>query len=261
MWSHRPSFTITLLCASRIVHLHDRLFAKIPAQPLETPNLSVTRHSIPSGKSMLDAVYVEPRTQPTRASVLICHGIGETAPQWFPIQQILAETGVSSLVFDYSSYGRSTGLPNWSQLELDAVSAFHLLERLAPPGPISMLGFSLGTGIIPTILNQVQADRLVLCAVFTSFRAAARAVGIPAFLSPLVPPIWNAEESLPNCRLPVLVVHSTADGLFPVQMARDLHSWCGGDAELLLVPGLSHNEPFYRPQLSYWGPISKFLAS
>ena len=261
MWSHRPSFTVTLLCASRIVHLYDRLFGRVGALPAETPDLSVTHHSISSGKSVLDAVYVESRANPPRASVLICHGIGETAPQWFPIQQILAETGVSSLVFDYSSYGRSTGLPNWSQLELDAVSAFHLLERLAPPGPISMLGFSLGTGIIPAILNRVNAHRLVLCASFTSFRAAARAVGVPAFLSPLVPPIWDAKESLPGCRLPVLVVHSTTDGLFPVHMAHSVHSWCGGDAELLLVPGLSHNEPFYRPQLSYWGPISDFLAT
>lgn len=261
MWSHRPSFAITLWCASRFIHLRDRLLGRIPAQPAEAPHLSVSHHSIPSGNSVLDAVYVEPVEHPARASVLICHGIGEVAPQWFPIQQIFAEAGIASLVFDYSGYGCSTGRIHWSQLEQDAVSAFHLLERLAPAGPISLLGFSLGTGIIPAIVNQVKADRLVLCAGFTSFRAATRAVGVPAFLSPLVPPIWNAEDSLPNCRLPVLVVHSTADRLFPAQMAREVVSWCGGNAELLLMPGLSHNEPFYKPTLSYWGPIRSFLIS
>lgn len=261
MRTHRPSFTGTLLCASRFIHLRDRLFGRVPTLPPEAPNLSVSHHSIPSGDSLLDAVYVEPRLHSARASVLICHGIGEVVPQWFPIQQILAEAGVSSLVFDYSGYGRSTGHIDWSQLEQDAISAFHRLERLAPSGPVSLLGFSLGTGIIPAIVSQVKADRLVLCAGFTSFRAAARAVGVPAFLSPLVPPIWNAQESLPHCKLPVLVVHSTGDGLFPVQMARDVVSWCGGNAELFLVPGLGHNEPFYKPQLPYWSRICSFLVS
>jgi alpha-beta hydrolase superfamily lysophospholipase len=259
MWSHRPSFTITLQCASRLINMRDRLRGRLRSQPTDAPHLAASRHSIPSGNSLLDAVYVEPAAHPARASVLICHGIGEIAPQWFPIQQILAEAGVASLVFDYSGYGRSTGHIHWNQLEQDAISAFQLLERLAPPGPISLLGFSLGTGIVPAIASRVNADRLVLCAGFTSFRAAARAIGLPAFLAPLVPPIWNAEESLPNCTLPVLVVHSTRDWLFPVQMAHDVVSWCGGDARLLLMPGLGHNQPFYKPTLSYWGPICSFL--
>jgi pimeloyl-ACP methyl ester carboxylesterase len=261
MWSHRPSFTITLLCASRLVNLRDALLGRIPARPEEAPDVSASRHSILSGNSLLDAVYVEPVAHPARASVLICHGIGEIVPQWFPIQRILAEAGVSSLVFDYSGYGRSTGHIHWSQLEQDAISAFQLLELLAPPGPISLLGFSLGTGIVPAIVSRVNADRLVLCAGFTSFRAAARALGVPAFLTPLVPPIWNAEDSLPNCKLPVLVVHSTDDWLFPAQMAHDVVSLCGGNARLLLMPGLGHNEPFYKPNVSFWGPICSFLLS
>ncbi len=209
---------------------------------------------------MLDAVYVEPAAHPAQASVLICHGIGEVVTQWFPIQRFFADAGIASLVFDYSGYGRSTGRPAWTQFEQDGISAFQLLKRHAPSSPIGLLGFSLGTGVVPAIVNRVEADRLVLCAGYSSFRAAARAVGIPAFLSPLVPPIWDAAASLPNCKLPVLVVHSTADGLFPAQMARDIVSSCGGTAELLLVHGIGHNEPFYKPDLSYWGPIISWLG-
>ena len=261
MWSHRPSFTFTLQCASRIIWFYDRLFRVIPAWPLEAPNLLASRLTIPSGKSLLDAVFVEPAAQPARASVLICHGIGEVVTQWFPIQRLFADAGVASLVFDYSGYGRSTGRPSWTQCEQDGISAFQLLKRLAPSGPVTLLGFSLGTGVVPAIVDRVDANRLVLCAGFSSFRAAARAAGIPAFLSPLVPPIWDTAASLPNCNLPVLVVHSTADGLFPVQMARDIVSSSGGNAELLLMHGIGHNEPFYKPDLSYWGPIIARILS
>jgi pimeloyl-ACP methyl ester carboxylesterase len=244
-----------------MVRLYDRFIRRTPAWPLMAPNLSASRHKIPSGKSLLDAVFVEPIAQPARASVLICHGIGEIVTQWFPIQRLFADGGISSLVFDYSGYGRSTGRPSWTQCEQDGISALKLLKHLAPSGPISLLGFSLGTGVVPAIVNRVEADRLVLCAGFSSFRAAARAVGIPAILSSLVPPIWDAAASLPSCTLPVLVVHSTADGLFPAEMARDIVSSCGGNAELLLVHGIGHNEPFYKPDLSYWGPIIAWIKS
>ena len=73
---------------------------------------------------------------------------------------------------------------SWTQCEQDGISAFQLLKRLAPSGPVTLLGFSLGTGVVPAIVDRVDANRLVLCAGFSSFRAAARAAGIPAFLFP-----------------------------------------------------------------------------
>jgi alpha-beta hydrolase superfamily lysophospholipase len=259
MWIHRPSFTVVLTAASRLIHLRDRLLGKVHSRSTDFPGLTAVRHTIPSGNNVLDAIYVEPTAQPARASVLICHGIGEVADQWFPIQQILAEGAVASLVFDYSGYGRSTGSIDWTQFEEDAVSAFQFLNRLGPPGPISVLGFSLGSGIAPTVINRLKADRMVLCAAFTSFREAAHSIGVPRALSPLVPPIWDSRESLHNCKLPLLIVHSTGDRYFPVQMARDLASWSGGSARLIIVPGIGHNEPFYKPHLSYWGPIISFI--
>jgi pimeloyl-ACP methyl ester carboxylesterase len=255
MRSHRPSFTIALTCIGRVLILRERILGWVGPRRRDTSGLSITELSIPSGKNLLDAVFVEPASTPARAALLLCHGIGETIEHWFPVQQLLATIGVASLLFDYSGYGRSTGSPNWTQYDLDALSAFETLERLALPLPISILGFSLGSGPAVAIVNSVQAHRLVLCAAFTSFRDALRALGLPTSLSPLVPPIWSAEESLRECRIPVLVVHGEKDRLFPVQMARDLVSFCPGPAELILVPNLAHNQPFRKPNLSYWGPI------
>jgi hypothetical protein len=38
-------------------------------------------------------------------------------------------------------------------------------------------------------------------------------------------------------------------------MAKELRGFCPGPVELVLVPKLSHNEPFRNPQLSYWDRI------
>jgi alpha-beta hydrolase superfamily lysophospholipase len=262
MRSHRISFTVAMTCISWVIRLRDRIVMWMRPRRLEAgSDTLLSRHSIPSGNNRIDGAFVTPAAEPARALVLLCHGIGEIVDQWIPVQRLLAAQGVASLVFDYSGYGRSTGRIDWSQCELDAVSAFEYLQALAPWNRVSLLGFSLGSGIAAAVSSRVDAERLVLCAAFTSFRDAAHSLGIPARLGRFVPPIWNARESLCDCDLPVLVVHGERDRIFSVQMAAELAAACGPNVELLIVPGVSHNEPFNRPQVSYWGRITSWLLA
>lgn len=256
----RIAFTLALAGGSRVIQLRDRLFGRIPRRPARATGLTFTSIAITSGRNRLDAVFALPECGSVRATVLICHGIGEVVTQWMPIQRLLAARGVASLVFDYSGYGRSTGWPTPAQLEQDAIAAFTCLSA-GVPGPISLLGFSLGSGLVPAILGRVAAHRLVLCAGFTSFRSAARCVGIPRVFSALVPPVWSSELAAHASVPPVLVVHSTCDRLFPLAMGRELASCFGTSATLRIVEGLHHNEPFYRPTQAYWDPIAEFVAA
>lgn len=218
------------------------------------------RIAIQSGSNTLDAVLVQPTSQAALAIVLICHGIGETVQHWYSVQQLLAANGVTSLVFDYSGYGNSSGAFRARQSETDAESAFRVLERLAAPLPISLLGFSLGSGIAAAVLPRVPAKSLLLCAAFTSIRDAARGVGMFGILAYATPVIWDSAESLRSCEIPVQIVHGEKDRLFPVTMASALKAACSSRAELVIVPSVGHNEPFWRPQLSYWGPIITYLV-
>jgi uncharacterized protein len=111
------------------------------------------------------------------------------------------------------------------------------------------------------VISRLHAHRLVLCQAFTSFRNAATAAWIPRRLTPLVPPIWHARQALERCCLPTLIVHGENDRLFPVQMAHDLAAWCSPVAKVLLIPGTSHNQPFRKPDLEYWGPIIAWLGN
>jgi pimeloyl-ACP methyl ester carboxylesterase len=256
----RIAFTFALTVGSRVIHLRDMALGRIPRRQMQIPGITFTPLSFSSGSNRLDAVCATPDSEPTRAAVLICHGIGEVVSQWAPIQCLFAARGVASLVFDYSGYGRSTGRPSPAQFESDALAAFAQFCALTPC-PVSLLGFSLGTGIATAILDRVRAHRLVLCAPYTSFRAASRRVGIPTFLFPLVPPVWDSTHALRSANHRVLIVHSTRDRLFPVTMARDLASSCGPRADLHIVEGLGHNQPFYKPTRAYWDPIANFLIS
>jgi pimeloyl-ACP methyl ester carboxylesterase len=177
------------------------------------------------------------------------------------VQTILASEGVASLVFDYAGYGRSSGHIGWEQCEADAIAAFCALKRLQPDMPVSLLGFSLGSGIAAAVLDRISPAQLILCSSFTSFQAAACRAGLPRGLSVLAPQIWNNEENLRLCTLPVLVLHSDQDRLFPIQMASALASSCQGRAKLVIVSRQRHNDPFNRPELRYWTHVVSFLVS
>jgi len=223
--------------------------------------LTVSRRTITSGRQLLDGVFAAPVKEPVRASVLLCHGIGETVEHWFGVQRLLAAQGVASLVFDYSGYGKSTGGIRWEQCEDDAIAASDTLKALLPDVPISMLGFSLGSGIAAAVLDRVSPAHLVLCSSFTSFQAAACRAGLPRKLLFLLPPIWNTEKSLRRCSLPVLVLHCEQDRLFPTQMASKLASCNQERTQLAIISDQQHNAPFRRPELRYWGHVVSFLLA
>jgi pimeloyl-ACP methyl ester carboxylesterase len=255
-------FNIAINSTARVLAARDRLLGRIGRDlRIDEADAGVSRHAISSGRNRLDAVLVRPGAGAAQASLLICHGIGETVQHWVPVQRLLAARGVASLVFDYSGYGRSTGLFSASQAEQDVVAAFRTLEEFAAPEPVSVLGFSLGSGPVVALLDKLPVERLVLCAAYTSMRKGAVSVGVPRSFAGGVPAIWDAAIALPVCKVPVLVVHGEKDRLFPVRMAEELAELCSPPAKLIVVPGLKHNEPFYRPTMAYWGLIADWLIT
>ena len=256
------AFTAAVTAASQALILRDRLLGRVKRVSLDhSSDLKVSRRTITSGKQLLDTVYAAPAREPARATVLLCHGIGETVEHWFGVQRLLAAQGVASLVFDYAGYGRSTGRIRWEQCEEDAIAAFDFLKTLLPDTPVSILGFSLGSGIAAAVLDRVSPTHLVLCSSFTSFQAATCCAGLPRRLSFPAPEIWNTKESLRRCSLPVLVLHCEHDRLFPIQMASKLASCNKERAQLAIISDQRHNDPFRRPERRYWDHVVSFLLS
>lgn len=246
-------FTIAVALIAHIFFLRDKLLLRF-RRVQEVEGVQVVCDEIQRGAHTLDCAFVT-SADPPKAALLICHGIGEVVGNWRAAQQLLAQHGVASLVFDYSGYGKSGGTVDWRACEDDAVSAFARLQTLVPGIPISLLGFSMGSGIATAILQRVSPIRLILCSAFTSFRDAASVLGLPRLFVGVLPPIWCTRKTLSDCAVPVLVVHCAEDRAFPIWMARQLASQCGVEAELVIVPEQVHNEAFYDPKLSYWNHV------
>ena len=113
-------FTLAITVIGRSLILRDRLLGRLRVRSEATNPRVVSRaHILPSGPNLLDVRFVTPVEVPVTAGILICHGIGETVTHWDAAQRLLAESGVASLVFNYSGYGKSTGWTTPQQCEAE----------------------------------------------------------------------------------------------------------------------------------------------
>jgi uncharacterized protein len=213
-----------------------------------------------SGVRRLAAVYVA--GDEGAPVILLCHGIGETVEHWSAVQALLHELGTGSMVFNYSGYGRSSGTVRAEHCDEDLVAAYaELRRRVGMEARVFVLGFSLGSGIAASGVRELMPPPagLIVCEGYTSFREAMRVMGFPKWVAGGFPDVWDTVAEAPLAGVPVLVVHSDADKLFPVSMARRIAEACGMQGELVVIEGVGHAEPYKKPTAKYWGVIAEWV--
>ena len=81
------------------------------------------------------------------------------------------------------------------------------------------------------------------------------AMGFPRWLTRWCRMCGIRSAECARLEMPVLVVHSDVDGLFPLSMAERVAEACGARGRLIVINGLSHNAPIFAPTEDYWQPI------
>lgn len=69
----------------------------------------------------------------------------------------------------------------------------------------------------------------------------------------------NTKKVLQNSKLPVLMVHGTADGFVPCEMTRQGYAACTGEKEIFLVEGAEHGLSFLVDSERYKERVHAFL--
>jgi uncharacterized protein len=223
-----------------------------------------TTVSIRSGDRILDATLVRAAADSAPA-LLIFHGTAEAVSYWADTQALLYRHGVTSMVFDYSGFGRSTGRPTMAHLEQDADAAYaeftrQIGQRIRP----YVLGYSLGTGVVFEAVGRwtPQPAGVVFAASYSSAREGAVAFGlVPQWATFLLPDVWNNVRDARNLRQPLLVMQSDADQLFPVSMAKAVYDAATVPKQMVVVHGYRHEDGHQRPTDDYWAPVIRFLTT
>jgi hypothetical protein len=176
--------------------------------------------------------------------ILWAHGNGGNLTGRAPDAQVLADAGVSVLVFDYRGYGRSEGAPSEAGIYLDAEAAYGYLtkERAIDPRRIVLMGRSIGAAPAARLATRVPHAGLILVSPPPSAKRMARAMfgGLPVDL--LGTSRFPVVEWVAQRRTPLLVVHGERDEVIPFAFGREVYEAAAPPKSFVALPGAGHND-------------------
>lgn len=254
-----------LLAPWVLLRIAEHEFLSTPPNGPRTPaSLAIPfeRLKIVSGDRRLDGFLVRaPSACRPRVAVLIFHGVKETISMWVGTQRLMSDHCVSSIVFDYSGGGDSTGPGNVKNLNEDALAAYSLFaRRFADDDRRCVLGSSMGNApMLESLPNFLPPPScMVVASAFTSLRDAALK-GRPKAFRWLVPDVWDNVRAIPRNRVPLLVVHSDADTVVPLWMGRRVFDAAPEPKRMITLRGLKHTALYAAPSEEWLGPVLDFI--
>lgn len=218
--------------------------------------------TLPVEGRLLQARLVRGNSATSRA-ILIFHGNGESVSDWARVQALLHHAGLSSMVFDYSGFGNSTGEPSVVHLREDSVAAYRAFVRKLPAAQARyVIGHSLGNAVMLDVLPALQPKPtgVVVHAGFTSAREMAIQTGLaPPWLARFLPNLWDNEAAMAKNVPSTLVMHSDADQVIPQEMGVRLTAAAGPRAHFVRLHALQHDSLYQESTPQEWKPIIDFV--
>ena len=192
-------------------------------------------------------------------SVLHLHGNAANIGNHLPLVAWLPAAGFNVLMLDYRGFGRSQGRPTLDGVVDDAAAALAYL-RTRPGvdgGRLVVLGQSLGGATALRLLARDSAGvRLaVIEAAFASYRGIARDAAMQSVVlaplvpiaAPMLPPASDDPvAALASLRVPLLIVHGTADEVIPFRHGEQLAAAAPAGSQFVRVDGARHMESLTR---------------
>ena len=215
------------------------------------------RFETPDGE-MLFGWYC--RAEKPIASALFCHGNTGNLTTVAELIPYLLEAGYNVLFFDYRGFGQSTGHPSIAGVVADGVTAARHHETIRPPDlPSVLYGYSLGGAVAAQVIRHHPFDGMILHSTFTSLPDLARVTWPRLPLHAFAGDFFNTLSVMKKIRVPVLILHGTADEVVPCWMAHALYDACQSPKCLYTVAGGLHKDLFVRDAEVLVKTISQFI--
>ncbi len=213
-----------------------------------------------------------PRPEQDRPLLLFFHGNAGNREDRLHNLAGLWSAGFSVLIFDYRGYGGSSGTPSEKGLLADGIAAHDWLWNKRKKGegrPLLFFGRSLGGAVAAGVAAAAAAEfperqpaGLILESTFTSAPEMARRVLPIPGVEKVVRSKFDALAAVRALRLPLLVIHGTADELVPFEMGKRLFDEAGtARKELRAVAGGRHNDTYTVAGPEYYQWLREFAGS
>ncbi|HEX9081226.1 MAG TPA: alpha/beta fold hydrolase, partial [Holophagaceae bacterium] len=201
-----------------------------------------------------------PVSDASRPRVLLVHGNAGEAMDRAAYLEVFESAGFEGVLLEYPGYGPRPGNRQESVMVADAQAALHVLatER---PGPVFLLGESLGTGVAVQVAVREpgRVAGLLLVAPFARMTevASRHYPWLPMGL--LLRDRWDNLSAMPRYSGPVALLVAGQDEVVGADQGHRLARAVPGPMRLWEVPGASHNGLPLVPGRPPWSDMLAFL--
>lgn len=197
-----------------------------------------------------------PAQGPRRGLLVYLHGFGDDRRGAVGIAQRFTPLGFVVIAYDSRGHGQSEGkYCTYGVIEKRDLS--RVLDR-EPDGPVVLIGGSLGGAVaLQCAADDPRISLVVAIAAFSDLRSVVEdrtpffathgqiesALEIAARDGGFRIEDASPVAAAPRIRCPVILVHGAEDHDTPPQHSKRIDAALTGTKELLLVPGMRHNDP------------------
>jgi len=176
------------------------------------------------------------------STVLVTPGNAGNRELRLPLARGLNDRGHAVLLLDYRGFGGNPGSPSEEGLRADARAAREQLGDRddVDDATIAYLGESIGTGVASGLATEVPPAALVLRSPFPELADVGRSAYPFLPVGTLLREHYAVAEHLEVYEGPVLVVAGEDDRIVPPELSREVAEVA--DAELVMIPGVDHND-------------------
>jgi uncharacterized protein len=227
------------------------------------PELQAETVSFDSGSGSRLSGWLVPG-QPHRGGIVLMHGIRANRLQMLERARMFHAKGFAVLLFDFQAHGESPGEHiTLGYLESrDARAAFDFLRQRLPGERLGVLGVSMGGAAAVLSEKPLEADAMVLEAVYGSFDDALMnrlVMRFSIFSNVLFPlykvqveprlgfdPDWLAPaRAIAKVRAPLLLIAGDVDRHASLAEMKAIYANAHEPKELWIIPGANHTD-FHR---------------
>lgn len=177
----------------------------------------------------------------TKGLIFYLHGNAGSLSSWGNIAKTYTDLNYDLFLIDYRGFGESEGSINSEeQMFEDNQIAYDALKRSYDEAAITILGYSIGTGLASKLASENKPKRLILQAPYYSLTDMMRErfPFAPAFLLKYK---FATHEYLKKCNMPISIFHGNRDKVIDFKHSIKLKEKFKNKLELIELHGQGHN--------------------
>lgn len=217
---------IVLIFIVIIYRSRNLLFNTRPVDKLVSPELKHSNIMISTPSGRVNAWWFN--NHAGAKTILFCHGNAGNIGDLVPFIYLCDKLGVNLVLFDYSSYGMSSGQASQATVKENAVYVYqYLLDHNIPEDDIIVWGMSLGGAVAAYLAATFNPSYLILMSTFASLDNLADGKElIRTIILMTGEDMLDTNSLIASIKCPILILHSKEDKFISYANAQKLYQTC-----------------------------------